>query len=126
MLLSTGSVSDIYQEVLKEWNRNFEIASSPPPTPINGAAPSIGSARTLNDVTAINDGFFPRRVSSVDQIHTESPVRKKGEVWVHVDAAYAGAALITPEAQAVVGMETLRHFYSFDVSPSSQFHAQFC
>ncbi|ROW15230.1 hypothetical protein VPNG_02907 [Cytospora leucostoma] len=25
--------------------------------------------------------------------------RKKGEVWVHIDAAYAGAALITPETQ---------------------------
>lgn len=44
------------------------------------------------------------------------PVRKKGELWVHVDAAYAGAALVTPEAQEAVGVEHLRHFYSFNVN----------
>ncbi|KAJ4390763.1 hypothetical protein N0V93_004361 [Gnomoniopsis smithogilvyi] len=44
------------------------------------------------------------------------PERKKGEIWVHVDAAYAGAALVTPEAQEAVGVEHLRHFYSFNVN----------
>lgn len=46
----------------------------------------------------------------------ELPVRKKGEVWVHVDAAYAGAALVTPEAQAAISIHHLRHFYSFDLN----------
>lgn len=45
-----------------------------------------------------------------------APERKKGEIWVHVDAAYAGAALVTPEAQEAVGVEHLRHFYSFNVN----------
>lgn len=44
-------------------------------------------------------------------------VRRKGEVWVHVDAAYAGAALVTPEAQAATGSARhLRAFHSFNVN----------
>lgn len=43
--------------------------------------------------------------------------RKKGEVWVHVDAAYAGAALVTPEARSAVGpMHHLGRFHSFDTN----------
>lgn len=115
-MFSNGSVSDVCQGVLKEWSRDFETASSPPPTPLNGAASLGGSARTVDTLNGTNDGFFPRRDSSTAHIHTEMPLRKKGEVWVHIDAAYAGAALVTPEAQAATGMETLRQFYSFDVS----------
>lgn len=44
-------------------------------------------------------------------------VRKKGEVWVHVDAAYAGAALVTPEARRSTGSPRhLRAFHSFNVN----------
>jgi aromatic-L-amino-acid decarboxylase len=39
-----------------------------------------------------------------------------GEVWVHVDAAYAGAALVTPEAQAAVGVGLVSAFHSFDTN----------
>lgn len=39
---------------------------------------------------------------------------RKGEVWVHIDAAYAGSALVTPEAQESVGVHHLAHFHSFN------------
>lgn len=42
--------------------------------------------------------------------------RKKGEVWVHVDAAYAGAALVTPEARAAIGVHHLVRFHSVDTN----------
>lgn len=47
---------------------------------------------------------------------TAVPPRKKGDIWVHVDAAYAGAALVTPEAQASIGVQHLAHFSSFNVN----------
>lgn len=43
-----------------------------------------------------------------------APAARKGEVWVHVDAAYAGSALVTPEAQESVGVQHLAHFHSFN------------
>lgn len=43
-----------------------------------------------------------------------APPARKGEVWVHVDAAYAGSALVTPEAQQAVGVQHLAHFHSFN------------
>ncbi|KAK2613495.1 hypothetical protein N8I77_000407 [Diaporthe amygdali] len=42
------------------------------------------------------------------------PHARKGEVWVHIDAAYAGSALVTPEAQEAVGVQHLAHFHSFN------------
>lgn len=43
-----------------------------------------------------------------------APPARKGEVWVHVDAAYAGSALVTPEAQESVGVHHLARFHSFN------------
>lgn len=40
----------------------------------------------------------------------------RGEVWVHVDAAYAGAALVTPEAQEAVGVRHLARYHSFNMN----------
>ena len=37
-----------------------------------------------------------------------------GEIWVHVDAAYAGAALVCPEFQQLTS--TFEHFHSFDMN----------
>lgn len=86
-------------EVLAEFGRDFPVAAPP------GAADRKGAG-------AVEDGE--------DGEHGEdggaAPVRKRGEVWVHVDAAYAGAALVTPESQAAVGVRHLRHFYSFNVN----------
>lgn len=75
-------------EALEAWSRDFPVA----------AASSSSSA-------AVGDGAGEA-----------APVRRRGEVWVHVDAAYAGAALVTPEAQAAVGVAHLRYFYSFNVN----------
>ncbi|KAL2159900.1 hypothetical protein VTH06DRAFT_2033 [Thermothelomyces fergusii] len=36
-----------------------------------------------------------------------------GEVWVHVDAAYAGVALVCPEVQRAVRIERVERFHSF-------------
>lgn len=44
------------------------------------------------------------------------PLGQPGEIWVHVDAAFAGAALVTPEAQAAVGVARLAAFHSFDTN----------
>lgn len=73
-------------DALGAWSRDFPLAAA---TAVNGEKASEES---------------------------EAPVRKKGEIWVHVDAAYAGAALVTPEAQEAVGVEHMRHFYSFNVN----------
>ncbi|KAJ4300414.1 hypothetical protein N0V88_003089 [Collariella sp. IMI 366227] len=39
-----------------------------------------------------------------------------GEVWVHVDAAYAGAALVCPEVQQQVKIDLISKFHSFDMN----------
>ncbi|KAK7743159.1 hypothetical protein SLS53_004244 [Cytospora paraplurivora] len=63
----------------------------------NGAAAVGGSAAAAAAVTNGNGTAYlsnPTRQMGSG--------RKKGEVWVHIDAAYAGAALITPETQEAV------------------------
>lgn len=45
---------------------------------------------------------------------TPATATRKGEVWVHIDAAYAGSALVTPEAQESVGVHHLAHFHSYN------------
>lgn len=79
-------------EALQEWSQDFPVAAAAT-TAVNGSSTANG-----------------------DQGAEAAPVRKKGEIWVHVDAAYAGAALVTPEAQESVGVAHLRHFYSFNVN----------
>lgn len=39
-----------------------------------------------------------------------------GEVWVHVDAAYAGVALLCPEHRGLVGERALGRFHSFNTN----------
>ncbi|CAN8100007.1 unnamed protein product [Discula destructiva] len=80
-------------QVLEDWSRDFPVSDPVPEESVNGN----GEMSNAN-----GDG--------------DLPIRKKGEVWVHVDAAYAGAALVTPEAQKAIGMHHLRHFYSFDMN----------
>ncbi|CZS93032.1 hypothetical protein WAI453_000776 [Rhynchosporium graminicola] len=43
-----------------------------------------------------------------------APPDHPGEIWVHVDAAYAGAALICPEYQHLTAQ--FQHFHSFDMN----------
>src|SRR6187402_2494096 len=43
-----------------------------------------------------------------------APPDEPGEIWVHVDAAYAGAALVCPEYQHLTA--SFEHFHSFDMN----------
>jgi aromatic-L-amino-acid decarboxylase len=43
-----------------------------------------------------------------------APPNVPGEIWVHVDAAYAGAALVCPEFQHLTA--EFEHFHSFDMN----------
>lgn len=79
-------------KVLAEWSRDFPVAES-----TSGAFPA--------DTSDTNGGK-----------ESDLPIKKKGEIWVHVDAAYAGAALVIPETQAEVEVHHFRHFHSFDVN----------
>lgn len=86
-------------EVLAEFSRDFPVASTTDDVPIVPAYAHDGDA------------------AEAAGEETSPLVRKKGEVWVHVDAAYAGAALVTPEARAATGSARhLRAFHSFNVN----------
>jgi aromatic-L-amino-acid decarboxylase len=41
---------------------------------------------------------------------------RAGEIWVHVDAAYAGAALVCPEVQRQTQIELVGRFHSFNMN----------
>ncbi|KAG7287961.1 hypothetical protein NEMBOFW57_007480 [Staphylotrichum longicolle] len=45
-----------------------------------------------------------------------APPGQPGEVWVHVDAAYAGAALVCPEVQEATKIALISRFHSFDMN----------
>jgi len=45
-----------------------------------------------------------------------APLGGPGEVWVHVDAAYAGAALVCPEVQQATRIALVSRFHSFDMN----------
>ena len=51
-------------------------------------------------------------IASVLSVH--APPDIPGEIWVHVDAAYAGAALVCPEYQHLTA--SFEHFHSFDMN----------
>ncbi|KAM7206879.1 aromatic-L-amino-acid decarboxylase [Naviculisporaceae sp. PSN 640] len=44
------------------------------------------------------------------------PPNSPGEIWVHVDAAYAGAALVCPEIQSSTAISLTSTFHSFDMN----------
>lgn len=79
-------------EVLAEWSQDFPVASSSSPPGITNHG---------NNAARSNE---------------QEVTRRKGEVWVHVDAAYAGSALVTPEARQAVGVHHLAAFHSFNVN----------
>ena len=65
---------------------------------------SLGTTSTC----AVDD--FPAVAETLFKATPPGP----GEVWVHVDAAYAGAALVCPEFQHHT--EAFKHFHSFDMN----------
>lgn len=54
--------------------------------------------------------------SIAKSLSTQSPGQpgQPGEIWVHIDAAYAGAALVCPEHQHLTS--AFSHFHSFDMN----------
>jgi aromatic-L-amino-acid decarboxylase len=52
--------------------------------------------------------------SIASTLSTYAPPNVTGEIWVHVDAAYAGAALVCPEYQHLTA--SFEHFHSFDMN----------
>jgi len=64
------------------------------------------------DVCAVDD--FQGIISALSDWHC--PPGTPGEVWVHVDAAYAGSALVLPSVQESTKVALTRHFHSFDMN----------
>ncbi|KAM7216004.1 Pyridoxal phosphate-dependent transferase [Rhypophila decipiens] len=64
------------------------------------------------DTCAVDDF---RGISEALEVYIYPP-GSPGEVWVHVDAAYAGAALVCPEFQASTKIEQIAKFHSFDMN----------
>ncbi|KXX80251.1 Aromatic-L-amino-acid decarboxylase [Madurella mycetomatis] len=54
-------------------------------------------------------------ITSALTSHTHPP-GSPGEIWVHVDAAYAGAALVLPEVQASTKVALVENFHSFNMN----------
>jgi aromatic-L-amino-acid decarboxylase len=63
------------------------------------------------DVCSVDD--FQGVAEALDE---HVPAGKPGEVWVHVDAAYAGAALVCPEVQEATRIALISRFHSFDMN----------
>ncbi|KAL2259252.1 hypothetical protein VTK26DRAFT_7128 [Humicola hyalothermophila] len=63
------------------------------------------------DTCAVDD-FAGIAAALADHIAPGQP----GEVWVHVDAAYAGAALVCPEVQEATRISLIEKFHSFDMN----------
>jgi aromatic-L-amino-acid decarboxylase len=66
---------------------------------------SLGTTATC----AVDD--YPSIASALAEV---APPGQAGEIWVHVDAAYAGAALVLPEYQQLTA--SMEHFHSFDMN----------
>ncbi|KAK3318410.1 pyridoxal phosphate-dependent transferase [Apodospora peruviana] len=65
------------------------------------------------DTCAVDD--FAGIASALDSYNKEEGPGG-GEIWVHVDAAYAGAALVCPEVQAATNISLINRFHSFDMN----------
>ncbi|KAH6631731.1 pyridoxal phosphate-dependent transferase [Chaetomium tenue] len=63
------------------------------------------------DVCSVDD-FEGISAALADHVPPGAP----GEVWVHVDAAYAGAALVCPEVQESTRIGLVERFHSFDMN----------
>ncbi|KAK1759469.1 pyridoxal phosphate-dependent transferase [Echria macrotheca] len=63
------------------------------------------------DTCAVDD-FAGIASALADHVPPGTP----GEVWVHVDAAYAGAALVCPEVQQATRIAEVSKFHSFDMN----------
>lgn len=63
------------------------------------------------DVCSVDD-FEGISAALADHVPPGAP----GEVWVHVDAAYAGAALVCPEVQESTRIGLISRFHSFDMN----------
>lgn len=66
------------------------------------------------DVCAVDD--FEGIAGVLEEHRKEREGQGGGEVWVHIDAAYAGSALVCPEVQAATGVQVLQKFHSFDMN----------
>lgn len=65
------------------------------------------------DVCAVDD--FEGIAAVTGEQNAAAKEKGKGNIWVHVDAAWAGAALLLPENQHLAA--PLRHFDSFNFNP---------
>lgn len=65
------------------------------------------------DVCAVDD--FDGIAGALEKQKTAAKENGKGSLWVHVDAAWAGAALLLEENQHLA--QPLRHFDSFNFNP---------
>ena len=70
------------------------------------------------------DGFVPCFVcttlgttstGAVDPLAAIAPVARREDLWLHVDAAWAGSALVCPECRAM--LEGIEHADSFSMNP---------
>jgi aromatic-L-amino-acid decarboxylase len=66
------------------------------------------------DVCAVDD--FGGVADVLAGYKSEREKEGGGEVWVHVDAAYAGAALVCPEVQTQTDVKAVERFHSFDMN----------
>ncbi|RDW77181.1 aromatic-L-amino-acid decarboxylase [Coleophoma cylindrospora] len=68
-------------------------------------------AATLGTTSTCSVDDFGAIASTVAK---HAPPDVPGEIWVHVDAAYAGAALVCPEYQHLTA--SFQHFHSFEMN----------
>ena len=75
-----------------------------------GLEPFFLTATLGTTATCAVDDF----ASIASTLSTSVPPNVPGEIWVHVDAAYAGAALVCPEYHHLTA--SFEHFHSFDMN----------
>ncbi|KAI1425410.1 pyridoxal phosphate-dependent transferase [Xylaria sp. FL1777] len=75
---------------------------------------TLGTTDTcaIDDLDSIAD--VVHKIAPADTLTPEEKQRGQGEIWVHVDAAYAGAALVCPEYQHLTPV--LERFHSYNTN----------